>query len=417
MLNSFYSGLTGLNSYSSSMSIIGNNLANINTIGYKTNTANFQDLLSQMRSTDGTGNPMQVGLGVSIGSIEANFSQGSLQSTSEATNAAIQGAGFFILTNETGQDRYYSRAGNFTFDAQGYLVHPNGGYVAGWTQRDANNEIDTSTAIGRIKIPMGSTIEPKASNLVSIISNLDANAAVDDLYSTSITVHDSLGAAHIVTFNFKNTGPGAWDYDITASGDESTGGTPGTPFSLTTGSLSFDADGKLTAPAANPVFTTPTWVNGANTQEITWSLYSDDGSANLTGYASASTTSFASQNGFTSGTLSSVIIGPDGTIQGLFNNGETLSMAKLAIANFNNPKGLIKSGSNNYIRGNAGEPAIGEAESGGRGGITGGALEMSNVDLAAEFTSMIVSERGYQANSRIITTSDEMMQEVLQLKR
>jgi flagellar hook protein FlgE len=430
-VGSFSAGLSGLNSNAAYLSVIGNNLANINTIGFKASTVSFMDLVSQTVG-GASENPMQVGLGVIVGSISPVFSQGAIESTREATNVAIQGNGFFVVADDSG--RSYTRAGNFSFDASGTLISPDGQRVQGWTETDANGNIVTTSQPGDITVPPGVLRTPTPTSQFYTRTNLDADAANGATFTTSMEVFDVLGKSHLATVTYTKTGAGAWSWATTVEGAEVTGGTAGTPFTLASGTLTFDANGVLssmtpTAPATgggtlpgdpdmDVSFVTPTWTNGAAANTISWDLTDANSSSSLTGYSGSSATSSISQNGSAAGMMDSITMLPDGTIQATFGAGQTVVVGQLAIAGFNNPKGLVKLGSNRYGESQtAGSPNIGTPGTGGRGTLIGSALEQSNVDIAQEFTQMILAQRGYQANSKTITVSDELLAETLNIKR
>lgn len=426
MLTSFYSGLTGLSAYAGALNIVGNNLANINTTGFKTSYVNFHDMVTSTFggiSTSGSGNPMQVGLGVLTGAIGGIFSQGSIQNTAETTNMAIEGNGFFIV-GDTPESPVYTRSGNFSFNREGYLVNPAGKYLLGYTQRDANGDIIASGALDRINLPASTLSDPRASTTFRTAMNLDPRTPTGNTFTSSVTVYDSLGAAHTLNIVFtKQAGAGAWQYQMYLPGADVTGGTAGTPFPIAgaTGAVQFDANGVLTAPAADVAVTTPTFTNGAAALALSWDVW-DTTTATpspfLTGYSAPSAVSSTYSDGYSAGTLNSIIISKEGIIQGVFSNGQVSPLAQVALATFNNNNGLLRLGGNLYSETNAsGTPAVGIPATGGRGVITGSAVEASNVDIATEFTNMLVFQRGYQANSRIITTSDEVIQEALAIKR
>lgn len=431
---SFYAGLSGLRANASRLGVIGNNLANVNTIGFKSSRVTFADLFSQTGGpgANGAGNPQQVGLGVQVAGIDPIFSQGSLQGTGLVTDLAVQGNGFFVLRDRSG-GRSYTRAGNFTFDRDGNLVTPAGQFVQGYTQRDASGNIAATGNLANIQVPVGLTAPPQATSFVSTLINLDADARLDDpatgadeaeAFSSTLVVYDSLGARHNLTLTFRpadTDGDGLrdeWTYTATVPGEEVTGGTPGTPFVVGTGSLVFDSAGRLASPATNPTLSVPAWTNGAAAQSIEWRLFDASGNSQITGYAAPSATSSTNQNGYGVGLLRTLTVDSDGLLSGIFTNGVTLQMARIALATFNNVNGLLKNGQNSFLETNASGPAtVGSANSGGRGSIAAGSLELSNVDITQEFTDLIVSERAYQANSRIITTTDQVIQEALNLKR
>lgn len=433
----FYAGLSGLRANSGRLGVIGNNLANVNTIGFKGSRVTFQDIFSQTGSGagfNGAGNPQQVGLGVQVGGIDLLFSQGSLQTTGLVTDVSIQGNGFFVLGNGQG-GLSYSRAGNFTFDNLGNLVAPSGEFVQGYTTRDAAGNVLSSGAITNIRIPVGLTAPPNATTRLSSVSNLNADAKVDDPataldegepFSSTLTIYDSLGTRHDVTMTYTPVDTDVpadgflneWSYEVTVPGAEVAGGTPGTPSVIASGTIAFDTDGNLVTPSGNVPLTVAGWTNGAAGQTVDWELYGANGVGNLTGYSGTSATSSTSQDGYSVGELRTLGIDTEGMISGVFTNGVTLQLASLALANFNNPNGLLKSGGNSYLETiGSGPAAVGVARSGGRGSVSANSLELSNVDITQEFTDLIISERGYQANSRVITTTDQVIQEALNLKR
>ncbi len=423
MLTSFYSGLSGLSAYASALNVVGNNLANINTPGFKASAINFYDIVSRTFggiAANGAGNPMQIGLGIFPAEVSGIFSQGSIQVTQEGTNVAIEGNGFFVVSDD-GNSRYYTRNGAFSFDDSGYLIDANGNYVMGYTDKDpTTGEIVSSGELNRIFLPANTVSSPSETTLFQVFMNLDNRAEAGTTATASVVVYDSKGAQHTLTITFThNAGlPDSWDYDVTVPGEDVVGGTAGTPYSLGTGTLTFNPDGTLNTPATDITITTPAFTNGADPMTINWDLWDDDGVASITGYPLPSGVSSTNQNGYPPGNLTSVIINRDGMIQGVFSNGQVEELAQLALATFNNPKGLLRMGLNLYAETEAsGVPSLGAPQTAGRGSINGGALESSNVDMATEFVNMLVFERGYQANSRTIRTSDEMIQEALALKR
>jgi flagellar hook protein FlgE len=426
-VGSFSAGLSGLSANATYLSVIGNNLANINTIGFKTSAVRFSDLVSQ-RMGGTSMNPIQVGLGVGTSSISPVFSQGSIDNAREPTNVAIQGNGFFVV-EDPDQGIAYTRAGDFSFDSAGRLVTPDGWTVQGYTEIDPlTGEVVSTGSLSDIVVPPGALREPQPTTLLSITSNLDADATPGPpptTFTAAAEIFDSLGGQHNVTFTYTNTGPGAWNYVIEVPGEDVVGGTSGTPTQIANGALLFDATGQLDpatgvngGPPADVTVVTPAWSNGAAANTITWDLIDANGMQTLTGYASPSATSSKTQNGAAAGQLSEISIAPDGTIIASVSAGSNVVIGQLAIANFNNPKGLVKMGANRYAGTEAaGLRNIGVPGTGGRGTVIGSALEGSNVDIAVEFTQMILAQRGYQANAKSITVSDELLLETLQLKR
>lgn len=421
MSSSFSASLAGLNANQQKLSVIGNNLANLNTIGFKASNVNFADLVSQ--SVGGpSSNPMQIGLGVTVGQIRPSFTQGSIDKTGVATDVAIQGSGFFVIGE--GANRAYTRAGDFNFNADGMLVTSSGLPVMGYTAVDpATGGIDTSGTPTAIVAPPGVLRAPVATTMFSTITNLNASAPNGSTYSSPVEIYDSLGVSHVATLTFTKTGTGAWNYQMTVPGSEVTGGTPGTPFQVTNGTLGFNNLGALTAvnggTPADVTIAGPAWSNGASAGSIVWDIVNPNGVASFTGYGAPSATASVSQNGSASGAPSSlIVIDQDGNLMASFGMGQTIAVGTLAMAAFNNPAGLVKLGSNFYSESQAsGQPVIGTPGTGSRGTLIGSALENSNVDIAHEFTQMILAQRGYQAASKGITVADELLVDTLNLKR
>ena len=420
-LGSFSASLSGLNANHQKLQVIGNNLANINTVAFKGSTVNFADLVRQ--SVGGSGvNPMQIGLGVGLGSIAANFSQGGIESTGIATHVAIQGNGFFIVGDAS--NPMYTRAGNFSFDANGTLVTTDGKKVLGYTAIDpVTGKISTTGQASSINIPPGVLRKPVASSQFGVTANLDSRATVGSTFTTSVQVYDSLGDPHVATITYTKTGVGAWGYTVSVPGADVTGGTVGTPFNIATGTMTFDNTGKLATvnggAAADVTITSPSWRNGAAAVNFTWDLVNTNGTPSITQYAAASATSSTTQNGSPSGVTSNVVtINPSGEILASIGIGQTVVVGQLAMAAFNNPEGLVSAGGNMFSATvESGNPSVGLAGTGGRGALVGNALEQSNVDIAQEFTQMILAQRGYQANSKSITVADELLMDTLNLKR
>jgi flagellar hook protein FlgE len=420
-LGSFSAALSGLRASNMYLGVIGNNLANINTVGFKASAVQFADLVSQ--SVGGSSsNPMQIGLGVGVGSISPSFTQGAIESSQLATNVAIQGGGFFVISNATGIG--YTRAGNFTLDNSGALVTPDGSKVQGWSTVDpVTNLVNTSGVPGNIVIPPGALRAPTATTSFKTMTNLNATAAVGATFSTAVTTYDALGASHVLTVTYTKTGANAWSTQMTVPGAEVVGGTAGTPFVLASGTLAlaFNATGQLTtinaAPPTDRTITTPAYTNGASASTWNWDVM-EGTTAALTQYSTESSTSSITQSGNGAGRVDDITIGTDGRILASFGASGAVAIGQIAIANFNNPEGLSKAGSNRYSATDAsGVPNIGVAGTGGRGELIGNALEQSNVDVAEEFTRMILAQRGYQANAKTITVADELMVETMNLKR
>ncbi len=435
---SFYAGLTGLKAHASALSVIGNNLANVNTIGYKGSRATFAELFSGGGGygVAGSGEPYQIGMGTKLSTVQQLFHQGALQPTEVTTDLALEGNGFFVLRQPDGLN-VYTRAGNFSFDDEGYLVNPTGYKVQGYTSRDDEGHIVPSGAVSDIQIPAGMTAPPQATRYFRLDMNLNAGARVDDpatssvneaeIFTTSVSVYDALGEAHDLTIVFTpvdNDGDGVldqWNWEARVPrADVDVTTNPGDPeyYVVDSGTVTFDGNGRLTAPADNVTLSIPAWSNGAAAQDVEWRLYDEDAAPVVSGYSAPSAIDSLYQDGFSMGRLRAIAIDENGLISGVFTNGRVVELARLAIASFNNPGGLFKHGDNTFLASlGSGPAAMGVADTGGRGKVMSRALELSNVDITEQFTDMIVVERGYQSNSRVITTTDQMVQEALTLKR
>jgi len=418
VLRSMFSAISGLRGHQVMMDVIGNNIANVNTVGYKSGRVNFQDILSQtLRGATapngdlGSINPAQIGLGMTVAGIDVLHTQGNLQSTGKLTDMAIQGDGFFVLAN--GAQKYYTRDGAFDIALDGSLVNPASGLkVQGWTA-DSLGVIDTTIPVGPVSIPIGQRTTAQASTASTIRGNLDAGAPDGATASTTLSLYDSLGVAHSVKVTFEKTGANAWSWAATA--DPLDTGTTTT----STGTINFTSSG-LVDSATPPTGTLSIdLTNGAVTPlafdpaatPVTFDLMQ------MTQFSGASEP-VGTANGFSSGTLVTFAVGNGGEITGVYSNGQTQALGQIAMASFLNPSGLLRAGQNLFGTSSAsGNASLGRPGSGSRGNVTTGSLEMSNVDLATQFTGMITAQRGFQANGRVITTSDEMLQELVNLKR
>ncbi|MDA8233839.1 MAG: flagellar basal-body rod protein FlgF [Clostridia bacterium] len=423
MMRSMFAGVSGLRNHQTRMDVIGNNIANVNTAGFKKSRVTFQDMLNQTvqgasspQGSRGGTNPQQVGLGMTIASIDTIQTQGNLQSTGKMTDLAVQGDGFFMLG--IGSDIIYTRAGNFDVDTNGNLVNPAGLKVQGW-KPNSSGVIDTNSALTGLTIVKGDTMAPTATANVAFANNLDVNTVIDATvppagptvyHPLAVTVYDSLGVAKELNIRIAKTAANTWNAYIDTS--DSAWATMGAT------TITFNADGSFNGAAGGVI--TLTHTNGATSPQTVNANF-----ARLTQYASESTARSVepivpatAEPGNAPGVLSTYTIDKSGVITGVYSNGLNKVLGQVALANFDNPAGLIKEGENLYRKSNnSGEPDVGAAGKGGRGGISPGSLEMSNVDLSQEFTDMIITQRGFQANSRIITTSDEMLQELVNLKR
>lgn len=405
MLRSMFTAISSLNLHQSYLDVIANNLANANTTGYKANRVLFQDQFSQLLSpgaapgdTIGGINPTQIGLGLQLGHISSTFTQGALQSTGRNLDLSIQGDGFFVYNGGSGT--FYSRDGATTLDAEGYFVNGSTGWrLQGWTANDAG-VVDTNLPPTDMQINTDRTIA-SATSEATLTGNIDAQTATGDTVDTSMGVYDSLGNLYTVSVQFTRTAASTWGWSITDPANASGSGT-----------ITFDDAGQFTASTGGPIAMTLT--NGATTpMNITPDF------SGLTSLRAASDAAVSSQNGLPTGSVSDVYIAPnDGAIFLVYSNGMREQVGQVALANFSNPSGLIHVGHTAFQQGlNSGEPQVGVGGSNGRGLIASGYLESSNVDMAQEFTNMILAQRGFQASSRVITTSDEILQELVNLKR
>jgi len=425
MLTSFFSGLSGLNSNSTYISVIGNNLANVNTVAFKGDAVNFADMLRANVGTNGAGNALQVGMGSRVAEITSSFTQGGLQATGVETHVAIEGSGFLLADNSTG--RFYSRAGNLTLDSDGLLLTPDGSRIQGYTTRDAQGNIVPTGALSDITVPIGRVFDPVATGSIQMTTNLDAQALPTTPFNSALTIYDPLGAPHILNVAYTNTAAGAWNYSVEVDGADIQGGVAGTPVVLAAGTLAFDGTGNLdaatgvdgAAPADVVVaMGANQWANGANQNTFTWDIVNPDGTFNITGFSTPSAVSSTVQDGIGAAPIGQLAVDNVGVLRGILGNGQSVQIAQLALASFNNPTGLRKNGNNLFGETvGSGQPSFGIAGTGGRGSIIGGTLEMSNIDIAGEFVKLITAQRGYQASSRVITTSDEVILEAINLKR
>lgn len=416
-LTALFTGLTGLRANSMSLDVTGNNLANLNTTGYKGQLLGFKDLVYQTMSTGsaptgglGGKNPSQVGFGVGVGSVATVQQQGGVTPTGRSLDAAIQGNGFFTLSN--GVTTVYSRAGAFGVDAGGFLVDPNTGFRVQRTgtlgEASATNPGFQTSGIGDIKVPFGASVAGVRSANVNMQGNLSTALAVGDQVTTAIQVYDSQSSPRELTVVFTKTAVNTFTASATIAGGTAT--VPAT-------NIVFNNDGTLQSPATLAV--SVTGIPGAiSPQTITLKLGTPNAADGLTQFGGASTATAVTQDGTGAGALVDVSFDTDGVLQGLFSNGRNIPLAQLAIAGFNNESGLVRSGDNYFVSSPAsGEALIGPGGGGGRGTIQGAALEGSNVEIAAEFARLIIAQRGFQVNARTITAANETLQELANIIR
>ena len=404
MGSALWAGISGLNASSKELDVIANNIANVNTVGFKAGKTYFGDVLSQSLSGGSSGN-LQVGRGVMVTDIATQFGPGSFETTGNATDVSIDGDGFFMVDDTNGAT-YYTRAGAFHMDNEGYLVDTNGYRVQGY-----NLTGEASTTIDDIALANVQS-EPKKTTTFSFGLNLNADEATGETFNCSQTVYDSLGAAHTLNVEFtKGEDPGSWTFEVSLDG---------TP-SATTGSFTFNGDGNIPDTQENIEITFDDEpLKGATIgidNKVTWDIVGPSAPP-ITGYASTSVIRSLSNDGYASGLLKSLSIDGDGKINGFFTNGQTSDIAQLVLADFENPWGLKKMGSNLFGETLTSGPAIKNVPgASGMGEVKSNCLEMSNVDIATEFINMITAQKAYQANARVITTQDQVLTELMNIKR
>lgn len=406
---SFSIPLSGLTAESTALSAIANNLSNQNTVGYKDVRVLFSDLFYENLGTTGSGDPIQLGAGTQIDSMPGSFTQGSINSTGVPTDVAIQGSGFFVVQRNGVTS--YTRAGNFSVDKNNFLVTADGQQVMGYPA--VNGVVTPGQGLTALQLGAGSISPPSATKSLQIATNLNSGAAVGDTFSTPVTIYDSLGASHVLTFTFTKTAANTWGYSIgIPSADVS-----GSP-TLNTGTLTFDGTGTLVAPAANVTgIAINGLTDGASNMTFAWDLY-NGATPTISQEAAPSSTSSTQQDGNSSGTLEDFSIGSDGTITGSFSNGRTAPLGQLALAQFADVQGLQRDGANSFRESLAsGQAVIGAPGTGGRGTLSGGAVELSNVDIATEFSNLIVAQRAFESDAKAVTTFDQITQDTINLKQ
>jgi flagellar hook protein FlgE len=435
LFSTLNTGASGLGVQSAALSVIGDNIANISTTGYKGSRASFADYMPQSTSTlAGAGT---IGSGSGLNTIATLFGQGSLTTTSSATDMAVSGDGFFMV--QDGNETFYTRAGEFYLDDDGYLVNASGYNVQGYTATDGTLTtsvddllIDTNptaaspTSTITMSAVLNSEMDP-AAVLSSALLNGDGTESwddviTDDCFTSSITIYDEMGEAHEVTVAFERDDTTGWSWYALVDGAE-VGLTEDSPFVIADGTCTFDSDGTLTAFSGTSAVTgdpSLAWDNGASMSTFDFEFGMDsagtaiDGSLSMSGTDSA--VSAMSQDGYPLGEISDISVATDGTITGSYTNGEEITLGQVVLATFTSEAGLERLGSNMYRATSAsGDPAVGAPGSGGRGDLYSYALESSNVELEDEFVNMITSQRGYQAAARVISTADETLQELVNL--
>jgi len=432
-MNTFATGLSGLNTNGQGLNVVGNNLANLNTVGFKSSNISFSEVIGR--------------LGAQVSGIHNTFGQGGVQTSSNPLDVAIQGRGFLLQSNNG--NRFYTRAGSLHLDGNGFLVGENNFNIQGYMRNPQTGLVDQNLGIGNIQAPTG-LMPPVATTEFELGMNLDANAATGTKFSATVQLYDSQGKAHMATLSMQKDVSGAppvsrWRYDLTIPENEVAGASPTSTarFSLLTGAVAvtppaagalvFDNAGALISsyvgpdPSTLPALadlgvppsgvTLPTLANGAALSPITWKLAGGT-AAGITGFASPSEMSIVNQNGYAPGSMSSISVQPDGMLSAAFSNGLTMNVGQIVLAQFANLEGLRAEGGGLYTENaTSGVSRVGVPGESSLGTLLGGALEQSNVDMASELTKIITFQRGYQANAKTITVTDQIMQETLNLMR
>lgn len=431
VLRAMYSGVSGLRAEGEALGVVGDNIANVNTVGFKGQRAIFQDVLGHSILA-GTSSALP-GSGVRVGKIQQMFNQGTLSNTGIATDLALNGDGFFVVGGQVDgiTGNFYTRAGQFVLDKDGYLTNPQGLRAQGY---EANSDGTFDASITSVRAPT-SSLPARQTAAASVTANLDASAKLPTLawdaqdpvntanFSTTMTVYDSLGNGHTMDVYFVKTADNTWDYHALVPGGDLNPPQAGLNVEVGTGTLSFTTGGALD----NATATTPIAVDfggGAATGQAITLDFGTPVSAGGTGlegttqFASASSVSNQTQDGYAAGDFSGISVDGQGVVMGLYTNGQKLAISQLAVAKFRSNDGLGRAGQNLWIETrDSGTAAMGTAASGGRAAVSSGAIEGSNVDLAEEFVGLIQHQRSFSANSKTITTADEMLQELINIKR
>ena len=406
LLSSLYTGVSGLSANSEAMGIIGDNISNVNTVGFKSSKAVFSDLFSTVLANGST--TRQLGRGSQLSGTLKEFSQGAFEASSNALDMALDGSGFFVVNNGTGNQ--YTRAGQFRLNDNGLVQTVTGQTLQG--QRVTNGTV--SSTVESIDLA-GVQSSPEATTSFTLGANLDASSSAAATFNSPISIYNSVGTQVTASIQFtKVDGANSWTYNISTSEGTLTSGASGT--------VSFDNSGNLTSPATDPsiVIDYSASASPALTQTLSWDLVNSSGTTNgkLTGFAAASNNNSLVQDGFSTGTLVGLTTDSTGVISGLFNNGQTDKLFQVTLGDFLAPTGLQRAGANLFSEtADSGQVVLGTAGTGGFGGITGQSLELSNVDLAEQFVTMIQTQQAFQASARIITTADDLMTEAVNLVR
>ena len=417
---SFNSALSGLNANANALNVVGNNIANSSTVGFRSGAITFMDVYASHHGMrlNRAGNSLQIGNGVQIASVSTNFTEGGLNESGSPLHAAIQGNGFFVVRNTDGTSGY-TRAGDFTVDRNGFLVSPNGGTVQGY-QAQAG-VIEQGTPVTSLQLPIGQTLAPQITSEATFRMNLNSSSATGGQFHATMQVHDSLGAEHTMDLTYERQTDGSFLMTATIDGNPAQtsvdgGAAAGGPVSFT-----FDSNGNLTSPSTLSIVPDQTLLGGANLPSVEIRLRETNadgspGAFNITSFSRPSSVAATMQNGYAAGELTGAAVDPNGNVFGIFSNGHSRIIGQYALATFSSNDGLARLGGNMFGETIAsGQPSIGIPGAGGRGVIAGGYLEQSNVNITNEFVELIEAQRGFQANSRVISSLNQTFQDLLQI--
>jgi flagellar hook protein FlgE len=409
-MGNFSIALSGLKADSVALNTIGNNLANLNTTAFKGQSTTFEDLFYQQVGESGSGDAIQTGAGVKVSGTSTNFLQGSLLPTTNSTDMALAGNGFFVVQQNGVQS--LTRAGNFQLSSSGSLTTVDGQQVMGYAA--VNGVVNQNAGLQPITIPVGANEAAQATGNFSVTANLNAGATVGTTFTTPVAMFDSLGSSHQATVTYTKTATNTWGYSVALPAGDATG----VPTN-NTGTLTFDTTGKLISPTGSVNgITFPGMADGASDMSFNWNLYDASGNPTIGQLAASSTNNGTIQDGFTSGVYQSFTADSSGVITAQFSNGRTSTIGQIAVATVANTAGLTVTGNNNFTTTAAsGLASVGVAGTGGRGSVTDDALEQSNVDISTEFSNLIVAQRAFEANSKTVTTFDTVTQDTLSMIR
>lgn len=424
LLSSFQTGVSGLQAAGNSMSVIGDNIANAGTNGYKGSRAEFQDMLSN--SLKGIEGGDQIGTGVKLAHVRGKFTQGSVSRTETVTDLAINGGGFFTVDAPFG--RAYTRDGSFHFDKEGSLVNGDEYKIMGFAA-DEKGQITSKMApikLGNTTVPATATKEVKMSMNLDSRDNIRVfdpkNPEKTSNFNTGFTVYDNIGTAHLVTMYYNKTADGGWDYHAMVEGAEAEGGKAGEMMEMANGSLKFNDKGMLQEEVEKS--NSFNFNKGAaKGQKIAFNFGDSlkEGGTGLdasTQFGSKSSVARHTQDGSSAATLASLSFNDQGVLSAVYSNGEVRDIGQIAVAKFENNEGLHKLGKNMFRESRrSGQPALGKPGEDGRGDVISKSLELSNVDIADEFVGLMNAQRNFQASTKTITTADQMLQEILNIKR